>query len=109
MWVFSSVVALGMKLFCSLEVRAVVARLRLPEGSREKRWFAGLILQNATCSAEAACPKGGGVSWGRQWKSDYFLSRPHDPTEGFPVLVWAVDVPCIDTVCDDTFNATVVK
>ena len=27
----------------------------------------------------------------------------------FYVLVCAVDVPCSDTVCDDTFNATVVK
>ena len=66
-----------------------------------------LILQNATYPAEAACPKD--VVQGRQWKSNYSLSRPYDPTEGFPVLVCAVDVPCSDTVCDDTFNATVVK
>ena len=57
--------------------------------------------------AEAACPKD--VVQGRQWKSNYSLRRPYDPTEGFPVLVCEVDVPCSDTVCDDTFNATVVK
>src|SRR4029434_6981067 len=68
-----------------------------------------LILQNATCSAEAACSKD--VVQGRQWKSNYSLRRPYDLTEGFPVLVCTVDVPCSDTVglCEDTFNATVVK
>ena len=60
-----------------------------------------LILQNATCSAEAACPKD--VVQGRQWKSNYSLRRPYDLTEGFPVLVCAVDIPCSDTVCEMAF------
>src|SRR4029434_1820537 len=47
------------------------------------------IPQNARCSSEAACPKD--VVQGTQWKSNFSPCRPYDLTEGFPVLVCAVE------------------